>query len=429
MKSLAIIGSQWGDEGKGKITDLLGMSCDLVVRYQGGNNAGHTIIVGEKKIVLHLIPSGILHDRCRSVIGHGVVVEPGAFWEELKDIERAGISVTPEKLRISSHCCVVTEYHKLMDRARENSDSVKIGTTQKGIGPAYEDKIARRGIKIKDLADKNLIAEKLRQTLCEREVLFKHLYSVNFPPLEKEVQRLSELGKKMEPFLGDSFGEIERARERGETVLYEGAQGILLDIDYGIYPFVTSSHTGLGGIFTGAAGGGISVCPQEVIGVTKAYMTRVGSGPFPTELFEKTGELLQSRGEEWGATTGRQRRCGWLDLPLLAYAVKAGGLTSLALTKLDVLAGMRELKVCRAYKGVGGEHIERVFPGMDISTVEPVYQDLSPFDDTFDGDEFSPQLKEYIRIIEEAAKVPVGIIAHGPERNEVKFMWDYFKKA
>ena len=429
MKSLAVIGSQWGDEGKGKITDLLGTHCDWVVRYQGGNNAGHTIIVEKQKIVLHLIPSGILHERCRSAIGHGVVVDPGAFWEELEDVENAGISVTPERLRISSHCCVVTTYHKLLDKVREGGDPVKIGTTQKGIGPAYEDKMARRGIKLGDLMNEALVLEKLRHALKEKEVLFRHLYGMEFPSPEDEARRLRELGEKMIPFLGDTFGEIECASRRGETILYEGAQGILLDVDYGVYPFVTSSHTGPGGIFTGAIGGGRASAPREVIGVTKAYMTRVGAGPFPTELSDELGQALRLKGGEWGATTGRERRCGWLDLPLLAYAVKVGGLTSLALTKLDILSGMEKLKVCHAYMGPEGERIERVHPGMDLAGVSPIYRDMPPFNDTFDEDsEFSPELKGYIRFIEEAAGVSVGLIAYGPERSQVKFLRDYFSE-
>ena len=418
---MAVIGSQWGDEGKGKITDLLGEHCNLVVRYQGGNNAGHTIIVGNKKIVLHLIPSGILHDHCRGVIGHGVVVDPGALGEELERVKKAKISVAPEKLKISSHCCVVTGYHKLLDRVREKMDSIKIGTTQKGIGPAYEDKIARRGIRLKDLEDKSLVLEKLRHSLGEREVLFKHLYGVEFPSLEDEAERLVVEGEKLAPFVGDALGEIERARERGENILYEGAQGVLLDIDYGFYPFVTSSHTTLGGVLTGSTGGGTVVVPEEVIGVTKAYMTRVGSGPFPSELSDESGDFLQSRGGEWGATTGRRRRCGWLDLPLLNYAVKVGGLTSLALTKLDVLAGMKKLRVCIAYQGDDGRRLERVFPGMDISSVRPVYRDLSPFENIFNGDSFSCELNEYINVIEETVGVPVSMVSYGPERRQVYF--------
>ena len=427
MRTLAVIGSQWGDEGKGKITDLLGEQCDLVVRYQGGNNAGHTIIVENQKIVLHLIPSGILHDHCRGVIGHGVVLDPIALGEELAWIKKAGFSITPEKLKISSHCCVVTEYHKLLDKVREKSETVKIGTTQKGIGPAYEEKIARRGIRLKDLADKALVLEKLRRSLDEREVLFKHHYGVAYPSLEEETERLVAAGANLTPFVGDTFGEIEYARQEGKSILYEGAQGVLLDIDYGFYPFVTSSHTTLGGIFTGSTGGGRSAVPKEVIGVTKAYMTRVGSGPFPSELFDKTGEFLQARGEEWGATTGRKRRCGWLDLPLLNYAVKAGGLTSLALTKLDVLAGLKELKVCHAYRGSAGEQIESVFPGMDISAVQPIYRDLPPFENVFAGNNFSPEVEQYISVIEKAASVPVSIVGYGPERREVYFRDNSFR--
>ena len=409
-----------GTRGRERSPICLGEHCDLVVRYQGGNNAGHTIIVGEQKIVLHLVPSGILHGHCRGVIGHGVVVDPGALLEELDCLEEAGFPAKPEKLKISSHCCVVTGYHKLLDNIRESKDSVKIGTTQKGIGPAYEDKIARRGIRLKDLSNKALILEKLNRSLGEREVLFKHHYSVLYPSPEEEAERLFALGKKLAPFVGDAFGEIERAREEEKSILYEGAQGVLLDIDYGFYPFVTSSHTTFGGIFVGSVGGGRSACPEEVIGVTKAYMTRVGAGPFPTELFDEKGELLQSRGGEWGATTGRKRRCGWLDLPLLNYAIKAGGLTSLALTKLDVLAGLEESKICIAYEGADGKRIDQVYPGMDISAVHPIYQAMPPFRDVFQGKDFSPELNQYIATIEKAVGVPVSIVSYGPERRQVK---------
>ena len=426
MKSLAVIGSQWGDEGKGKITDLLGERCDLVIRYQGGNNAGHTIIVGEQKIVLHLLPSGVLRDNCRGIIGHGLVVDPGALVEELEQVEKAGFPIPPQKLTISAHCSVVTRYHQLLDKVREKSAAVKIGTTQKGIGPSYEDKFSRRGIKLKDLTNKKLMEEKLQYSLSEKRVLFEELYNIPFPSPREEAERLSALGERIAPLVGDTFGEIERARERGETLLYEGAQGVLLDIDYGFYPFVTSSHTTLGGIFTGAMGGGRAFCPEQVIGVTKAYMTRVGSGPFPTELSDQAGDKLQSQGKEWGATTGRKRRCGWLDLPLLRYAVKAGGLTSLALTKLDVLSGINELKVCSAYQYADGTTVQQVFPGMDISAVRPIYRDFSPFHDTFEKEDFSPPLNAYLDAIEEAAGIPVSIVTYGPERKEVQFRRNLF---
>ena len=372
------------------------------------------------------MPSGILRENCRGIIGHGLVVDPGALVEELERVERAGFPVSTEKLLISSHCSVVTRYHQLLDRVREERDCVKIGTTQKGIGPTYEDKFARRGIRLKDLADKSSMEKKLQHTLSEKRVLFENLYDVSFPSPREEAERLINLAERIAPFVGDTFGQIERAQKRGEILLYEGAQGILLDIDYGIYPFVTSSHTTLGGILTGAQGGGGAIFPQEVIGVTKAYMTRVGSGPFPTELSNEMGEKLQSCGEEWGATTGRKRRCGWLDLPLLKYAVKAGGLTSLALTKLDILAGLSELKVCCAYQSANGESIEQIFPGMDLSSVRPVYRDFEPFHDTFEKEDFSSPLNAYIDAIEQAAGIPVSIVTYGPEREEVRFRRNLF---
>ena len=423
MQSLAIIGSQWGDEGKGKITDLLGQKCDLVVRYQGGNNAGHTIIVGDRKIVLHLIPSGILHDHCVSVVGHGVVFDPRAFKEELEHVRKAGVDVTPDRLKISENCSVITYYNKLLDGQREAKGPVKIGTTGKGIGPAYEDKTSRKGLKLKDLLNKDILAQKLKANMLEKEILFKHLYEVEFPPIDEEVEKLFELGKMLEPFLCDTFSLIDHAIQADKKVLYEGAQGVLLDIDYGSYPYVTSSSTGAGGIYTGAGLPGKYV--DEVLGITKAYTTRVGEGPFPTELFDELGERIQRIGHEFGATTGRKRRCGWLDLPLLKYTVKASNITSIALTKLDVLAGLENLKVCTAYK-YKGKTIDCAYPGIELSEVEPVLEDITPFHDDFKSDEFSPELKSYIDTIEKGIGIKVGILAHGPERSEIKFVKNYF---
>jgi len=422
MKSLAIIGSQWGDEGKGKITDLLGLKCDVVVRYQGGNNAGHTIIVGDKKIVLHLIPSGILHDHCTSVVGHGVVFDPEAFGVELQTVEKSGINVTPERLRISGNCSVITYYNKLLDGQRESKGPIKIGTTGKGIGPAYEDKISRKGIKLKDLLDYDTLLEKLQANLIEKESLFKNLYECEYPTAEEEATRLFELGKKVAPFVCDTFSFLDECRTANKKILFEGAQGVLLDIDYGSYPYVTSSNTSVGGVFTGAGLPGGMI--EEVLGITKAYTTRVGEGPFPTELFSAVGEFIQTKGGEFGATTGRKRRCGWLDIPLLKYAVKSSNLTSIALTKLDVLSGMDELKVCTGYKYEGKE-LNCSYPGIDLSKVEPVYKDMKPFADDFKGEQ-SSELKEYISFIEEEIGIPVGIIAFGPERSEISFLKDYF---
>ncbi len=422
MKTLAIIGSQWGDEGKGKITDLLAIKSDVVVRYQGGNNAGHTIIVGTKKIVLHLIPSGILHPHALSVIGHGVVFDPDAFIKEMLDVENAGIKLSDKNLKISENATLITSYHKIIDAARESQGPIKIGTTGKGIGPAYEDKIARRALKLSDLRNIETLKIKLERLIQEKKILFENLYKVEYPNVNSEAERLYELGKKITPFLDDTFSILDTAIIENKKILYEGAQGILLDVDYGTYPFVTSSSTSLGGIFTGAGIPGSTI--QEVLGITKAYTTRVGEGPFPTELFDAVGEFIQTKGHEFGATTGRKRRCGWLDLPLLKYSVKASNITSLALTKIDILSGMDQLKVCVGYE-YNGKTIDCAYPGIDLTKAKPILKDLKPFTDDFKG-ELSSELKTYIKMIEEFVGIPVGILAYGPERSEIKFLKEYF---
>lgn len=423
MQSLAIVGAQWGDEGKGKITDLLGQKCDVVVRYQGGNNAGHTIIVGDKKIVLHLIPSGILHDHCVSVVGHGVVFDPEAFKAELEDVLNSGCKVTPEKLKISENCSVITMYNRLLDGQREAKGPVKIGTTGRGIGPAYEDKISRKGLKLKDLLNKEHLTNKLRANMIEKEILFKTLYNCEFPSIEEEAERLFELGKIVAPYLTDTFSFLDKSIQENKKVLYEGAQGVLLDIDYGSYPFVTSSSTSTGGIYTGAGLPGKHI--EEVLGITKAYLTRVGEGPFPTELFDDKGEFIQQKGGEFGATTGRKRRCGWIDLPLLKYTVKASNITSIALTKLDVLSGIDDIKICTGYE-YEGKTIDCAYPGIELSKVKPILKEMPTFHDDFKGEVLSDELKNYINTIEEFVGIPVGILAYGPERSEIKFQKDYF---
>ena len=423
MKSLAIVGAQWGDEGKGKITDLLGAKSDLVVRYQGGNNAGHTIIVGEKKIVLHLIPSGILHPHCLSLIAHGVVLSPEALIKEIETVESSGVDVKPTNFGISLNCSIITSYHQLLDAARESKGPIKIGTTGKGIGPCYEDKVSRKGIKLFDLFDYDSLVVKLEHQLREKEIIFKSLYDVNFPTVKEEADRLFKLGKELKKFSCDTFSVIDKASKENKNILYEGAQGVLLDIDYGSYPFVTSSSTSFGGIFSGASAPKGKV--DEVIGITKAYTTRVGEGPFPTELLSELGDTIQKIGGEFGATTGRKRRCGWLDLPLLKYSIKCSSLTSLALTKCDVLAKIDELKVCVAYE-YNGEKIDCAYPGIDLAKVTPVYKTLTPFKDDFSGEKVSNELKDYIDLIEKFCEINVGIIAYGPERSQIKFLKDYF---
>lgn len=419
---MAIIGAQWGDEGKGKITDALGAQCDFVVRFQGGNNAGHTIVVEGEKIVLHLIPSGILHPRCVSLIGHGVVFDPEAFLQELQVVQKS-IPVTPERLKISDNCSVITAYNKLLDGLREARGPVKIGTTGKGIGPAYEDKVSRLGIKLKDLLDRQLLQAKLEQNLAEKRVLFDHLYQTPYPSIAQEVERLHRMGQQLRPFFADTFSLLGEALRQGKKILFEGAQGILLDIDYGSYPFVTSSNTSIGGIYTGAR----PLAPRqvgEIVGVVKAYTTRVGEGPFPTELTCSTGELVQRRGHEFGATTERPRRCGWIDLPLLKYTVQASGLTSIALTKIDVLEGMDSLKVCHGYD-YRGRTLTCSSPGVDLYQVRPLYRECEPLGTLFEGGDFSPPLKNYISLIEDFIGIPVGILSFGPGREQIKLLRQY----
>ncbi|MFY7991981.1 MAG: adenylosuccinate synthase [Bacteriovoracaceae bacterium] len=421
MQTVAIIGAQWGDEGKGKITDMLAEKCDYVVRYQGGHNAGHTIWVSGKKTVLHVIPSGVLHSHCTSIIGHGVVFEPENFLKELNNVKSL-TTINHERLKVSENATVITSYHRLLDGARESQGPEKIGTTGKGIGPAYEDKAARKAVKVKDLLDKDILRKRLENGFTEKKVLFETLYKIEVPTLDQEVERLYNLGQQFKDYICDTFSILSKAIEENKKVLYEGAQGVLLDVDYGTYPYVTSSSTSSAGILTGA--GNVNGKVDEVLGIVKAYTTRVGEGPFPTELFDDVGAYIQKTGNEVGATTGRTRRCGWLDFPLLRYAIKCSNLTSIALTKLDILSGMNVLKVCEAYE-VNGKIVDCAYPGIDLTKAKPIYKELSPFKDDFKGNEISKELKDYISTIEEGLGIPVGIYAFGPDRAEIKFKKDY----
>ena len=422
MQTMAIIGAQWGDEGKGKITDLLAEKSDLVIRYQGGHNAGHTIWVNGQKTVLHVIPSGVLHPHCTSVIGHGVVLEPENFLNELKKIKTVA-KVTPENLKVSATATVITHYHKLLDAAREAQGPEKIGTTGKGIGPAYEDKISRRAIKVKDLLDKDSLIRRLGVGHSEKAILFKNLYQIDFPSIEEEVERLYKLGQEMKDYVCDTFSLIDESLAKGKRLLYEGAQGILLDIDYGTYPYVTSSSTTASGIFTGAGIPNHKL--EEVIGVAKAYTTRVGEGPFPTELFDELGAMIQTKGNEVGATTGRKRRCGWLDIPLLRYAIKSSQLTSIALTKLDILSNLPELKICYAYE-VNGQKVDCAYPGINLQHAKPLFKDFTPFKDDFSESKISNDLNTYMSFIQDSLGIPVSIYAYGPDRNQVVFKKNLF---
>ncbi len=419
MQTMAIIGAQWGDEGKGKITDYFAKQFDYVVRFQGGNNAGHTIYVEGKKTVLHLIPSGILNPECVSVIGHGVVLDPEVFQIEVEALRENGVEVSSKNLLVSQHCNVITTYHKLLDQMRDSKGSQKIGTTGKGIGPTYEDRCSRKGIKLIDLFNKEVLTTKLTRLLKEKEVLFKQLYNVEYPSIEKEVNRLFELGKYLFQFSGDTFSELDQALSQNKKVLYEGAQGVLLDLDYGTYPFVTSSNTSVGGIYTGAGIPGHNL--DEVLGIFKAYTTRVGEGPFPTELHNKLGVDIQTKGHEFGATTGRTRRVGWLDLPLLRYVKRSSNLTAIALTKLDVLEEMGALKVCTHYE-FEGKKIEISYPGLDLSKVTPIYKEVQGFTTVFKDGEISPEVQSYLDMIEAEADITVKMIAYGPNRSELKIL-------
>lgn len=428
MSNIVIVGAQWGDEGKGKIADTLAEKSDLIVRYQGGNNAGHTLVVDGKKTFLHLVPSGVLHKHTKCVIGHGVVVDPIALDQEITRLQETGISISGENLLVSGSCTVITSYHKILDAVRENSAVEKIGTTGKGIGPAYEDKVSRKGIKFAHLFDKELLRSRLELALVEKEALFKDLYKVDYPSIDEELERLYSLGQKLRQYAADTFSIIDQAIADGKNVVYEGAQGVLLDVDYGTYPFVTSSNTSVAGVYSGATTAGDSL--DHVIGITKAYVTRVGEGPFPTELFDDVGDFIQHKGGEIGVTTGRTRRCGWLDLPLLKYSAKCSNLTSIAITKIDVLSEMDSLKVCVGYKYKGKE-IDCAYPGIDLYKVEPILVELEPFtiEDEITLENMPKELKTYLDIIEKHIGIPISALAYGPSREQILFLEDYFNKG
>lgn len=414
MRSVAVIGAQWGDEGKGKITDFLSHDVDFVVRYQGGHNAGHTIWINGVKTVLHVIPSGILHVKAVSIIDHGVVLEPENFLKEVDKLTMSGLKLDSSRLKISEQCSIITSYHRLLDELRENESSNPIGTTKKGIGPAYEDKIGRKGIKAQDLFDKNVLREKLEILIQEKRFLFESVYKVPMASVESETERLYLLGQKIKPFVENIFELFSQNKDK--KVLFEGAQGVLLDVDFGSYPYVTSSSTSYGGIFTGSSC--LERTVDEVIGITKAYCTRVGEGPFPTELHGDIGELIRKTGHEYGATTGRDRRCGWLDLPLLRYSVQMSRLTNLALTKVDILKEISELKVCYAYE-IDGKEISCAYPGIALEKAKPLFKNFLPLKKTYENGALSSELEEYIQYIEKEVGVPVKYVAYGPDRNEL----------
>jgi len=413
MTVQVIVGTQWGDEGKGKITDILAETQDIVVRFQGGNNAGHTVVVGETTFKLHLIPSGILYDTCVCMIANGVVVNPQFLFDEIETLKSKGIMVTPDRLKISSLAHVILPFHQALDLQEESKrHEQKIGTTGKGIGPCYTDKIARRGIRVQDLLNPDRLRKKIE----------KHRWELYLPDVEIEpvIAEYQEWGRRLKPFVVDSSLYINQAIEAGKHIIMEGAQGVMLDIDHGTYPFVTSSNTVSGGACTGVGIGPHKI--DSVIGVTKAYVTRVGQGPFPTELLDETGELLRQVGGEFGTTTGRPRRCGWLDLVVLKYAVRVNGITEICLTKLDVLDGLDEIKVCTHYLTPEGKQDEFPLDLDDFSDSEPVYVTLPGWkSDTSKLTEYADlpeNAKKYVQFISEFCGVKIKMISVGTRRRQ-----------
>ena len=415
MPVTVIVGSQWGDEGKGKITDILAEHVNLVVRYQGGNNAGHTVVVDETTFKLHLIPSGILYPEVVCIIGNGVVLDPEVFFKEIDTLTEKGVSVTSKNLKVSSLAHVILPYHKMLDSQQEKKrHEEKIGTTGKGIGPTYTDKIGRVGIRVQDLLSKDRLIKKLNKRNFDGSLTALGI------DLDEVANQYAELGQKLKPFITDTSLFINKAIDNNENLILEGAQGCLLDVDHGTYPFVTSSNPTSGGACIGAGIGPHKI--NNVLGVTKAYLTRVGEGPFPTELFDETGELLRTQGGEFGTTTGRPRRCGWLDLPILRYAIRVNGLTEICLTKLDVLDHLDEIKVCTHYETPDG--ITTEFPlDLDIyHQCKPVYTTLKGWKTDIskmtEYDELPQAAKEYVEFIQNDTQVPINMISVGTRRRQ-----------
>lgn len=421
MANTVIIGAQWGDEGKGKIVDLLSSDSDLIIRYQGGANAGHTIKTGGKETILHLIPSGILHPDSRCVIGNGVVLDPEIFLKEVRALKEKGVDVSPARLAISKKAHLIMPYHKSLDKAREAKRAgEKIGTTGRGIGPCYEDKAARIGLRAADLANPDLVRKKVAHALLEKNALLKDLYKFDPLDAEKVSADLLALAPEILPYIQDTDEIIHKAKDEKKELLFEGAQGVHLDIDHGTYPYVTSSNTVSGGA---APGSGIAPTDiDKVIGVAKAYTTRVGSGPFPTELLDDAGSYLQTQGHEFGATTGRPRRCGWLDAVILRDSVRLNGFSGLALTKLDVLQNLPQLKICVAYE-LDGKRLEHLPQNEgDLERVKPIYETLPGFEDSIDQcknyADLPAEVKNYIKRIEELSGIPVEYVSVGPDREQ-----------
>ncbi len=440
MKNVAVVGAQWGDEGKGKVVDLYSARADLIVRFQGGNNAGHTLVVNGKKTVLHLIPSGVLHPGKICLIANGVVFDPAVFFEEVDSLVAAGaVGPNPHQfIKVSERAHVILPYHCLMDRLREEKASKgagKIGTTVRGIGPAYEDKVARRGVQVIDLLRPEVLRRKLEHAIEEKNVLLRHYFEGPAIQLEPLYAECLKLGQRLRPFVADVRKLMVEALKAGRPILFEGAQGTLLDVDHGTYPFVTSSNTVSGGALTGTGMGPSAI--SQVIGITKAYTTRVGTGPFPTEIEvteKETAELIRKVGVEFGATTGRLRRVGWLDLVALKYAVEVNGLTGLAFMKADVLQNFATIKVCTSYQLDGRTLLDLPSCVEDLERVSPHYEVL-PGWGSFDPKkaknlaDLPRTLQDYLQYVEKFLGVPIVLMSTGPGREETIQIKDPFSDS
>ena len=418
-QSVVVLGAQWGDEGKGKIVDLLTTQIGAVVRFQGGHNAGHTLVINGKKTVLHLIPSGILRDDALCLIGNGVVLHPAALQKEIAELEATGIDVR-SRLKISPATPLIMPYHIALDQAREKAAGGKaIGTTGRGIGPAYEDKVARRGVRIADLQYPTELAEKLREVLDYHNFVLTKYLGVDPVDFQQTLDEALEFGAYVKPMVSDVAGILHDLRKQGKRVLFEGAQGSLLDIDHGTYPYVTSSNTTVGGALAGTGVGADAI--DYVLGIAKAYATRVGGGPFPTELNDEVGEGIRQRGAEFGATTGRPRRCGWIDIVALKRAVAINGISGLCITKLDILDGMPALKMCIAYQYRGKRTEYAPLDAAGWEECEPVYLEFPGWSENTHGitewDKLPAAARAYLRALEELIGCPLAIVSTGPDRD------------
>ena len=420
MSNIVLVGAQWGDEGKGRITDLLSSKVNMVVRFQGGDNAGHTVVLGGQEFKLHLIPSGILYPDVTCVIGNGVVINPQALISEIEGLEKKGIST--QNLRISSNCHIIMPYHIALDGASENRlGSSKIGTTKKGIGPVYADKASRVGIRVCDLLDSDLFWQKLNEVLEFKNAVLSKIYKAPTFEAKEIFEKYNEYARFIKKYVVESTFLINKALDEDRSILFEGAQGTLLDIDHGTYPYVTSSSTTAGGVFSGSGIGPGRV--NEVVGITKSYCTRVGEGVFPTEELGKVGEFIRAKGNEYGTTTGRPRRCGWFDSVIIRYAGMINNLSSIAVTKMDILSGIEKIKICTSYK-IGDSIYENVTPNcFTLEKSIPQYIELNGWDEDITNilefEKLPYNARKYINTIEELTKINVSMISVGPERNQI----------